>query len=162
MATRNGNTDEAARTVRAVTDEVTNAGEQTARAGADIARRGAETARDSLQSGLDTTTETFQRISNQFTRAYRKVCAQVKRGSDWGGLRVGLRTGLPSWGPREIYYAVGWITREAKSGVFRELSLPGGGVVRVMDKGLHMAALESAGKKLEELRHKSGTRESGL
>jgi hypothetical protein len=69
MATRNGNTDEAARTVRAVTDEVTNAGEQTARAGADIARRGAETARDSLQSGLDTTTETFQRINNQFTRA---------------------------------------------------------------------------------------------
>jgi hypothetical protein len=69
MATRNGNTDEAARTVRAVTDEVANAGEQTARAGADIARRGAETARDSLQSGLDTTTETFQRISNQVTRA---------------------------------------------------------------------------------------------
>jgi hypothetical protein len=69
MATRNGNTDEAARTVRAVTDEITDAGEQTARAGADIARRGAETARDSLQSGLDTTTETFQRISNQFTRA---------------------------------------------------------------------------------------------
>jgi hypothetical protein len=69
MATRNGNTDEAARTARAVTDEVANAGEQTARAGADIARRGAETARDSLQSGLDTTTETFQRISNQVTRA---------------------------------------------------------------------------------------------
>jgi hypothetical protein len=69
MATRNGNTDEAAHTARAVTAEVVNAGEQTARAGADIARRGAETARDSLQSSLDTTTETFQRISDQFTRA---------------------------------------------------------------------------------------------
>jgi hypothetical protein len=68
MTTRNGNTDEAARTVRAVTDEVANAGEQTARAGADIARRGAETVRDSLQSGLDTASETFQRVSNQFTR----------------------------------------------------------------------------------------------
>jgi hypothetical protein len=69
MTTRNGNTDEAARTVRAVTDEVANAGEQTARAGADMARRGAETARDSVQSGLDTASETFQRVSNQFTRA---------------------------------------------------------------------------------------------
>jgi hypothetical protein len=63
---------------------------------------------------------------------------------------------------KEIYHAVGWITHEAKSGVFRGLSLPGGGVVRVMDKCLHMAALENAGRKLKELRHKSGTREFGL
>jgi hypothetical protein len=63
---------------------------------------------------------------------------------------------------KEIYYSVGWITRDIKSGMFKGLSLPGGSVVRVMDKGLHMAALESAGKKLKELRHKSGTRESGL
>jgi hypothetical protein len=30
--------------------------------------------------------------------ACRKVCEQVKRWSDW----VGLWTGLPSWGPREL------------------------------------------------------------
>ena len=52
--------------------------------------------------------------------------------------------------------------REAKSGVFGKLSLPGGGVLRVIDKGLHMVALENAGKKLKELRRKSGTREAGL
>ena len=63
---------------------------------------------------------------------------------------------------KATYHSVGWIAREAKSGVFRGLLLPGGGLLRVMDKGLHMAALENAGKKLKELRHKSGTRESGL
>ena len=61
MATRNDNTNDVAR-------EAANAGEQTARAGADMARRGAETARDTLQSGLNTATETFQRINDQFTR----------------------------------------------------------------------------------------------
>ena len=61
MATRNDNTHDVAR-------EAANAGEQTARAGADMARRGAETARDTLQSGLNTATETFQRINDQFTR----------------------------------------------------------------------------------------------
>ena len=65
-------------------------------------------------------------------------------------------------GRREVYHSVGWITRDAKSGVFNELSLPGGGVVRVMDKCLHTAALESAGRKLNQLRHKSGKREPGL
>src|SRR3954452_1038607 len=44
-------------------------GEQTARAGADVFRRGTETARDSLQSGLNTATQSFQRISDQFTQA---------------------------------------------------------------------------------------------
>ena len=63
---------------------------------------------------------------------------------------------------KESYHLVGWITREAKSGVFRGLSLPGSGVVRVMDKSVHMAALENAGRKLKELRHKSGTREPSL
>ena len=60
--------DEAARTARTVTDEAARVGEQTARAGADIARRGTETARDALQSGLNTATETFQRMSDQFTK----------------------------------------------------------------------------------------------
>src|SRR4051794_8344329 len=74
MATRNENNDqnraadEAARTARTVTDEAARVGEQTARAGADIARRSTETARDAFQSGLNTATETFQRVTDQFTK----------------------------------------------------------------------------------------------
>ena len=73
MATRNDNdqnraADEAARTARTVTDEAARVGEQTARAGADMARRGTETARDTFQTSLNTATETFQRMSDQFTQ----------------------------------------------------------------------------------------------
>src|SRR5689334_9777169 len=73
MATRNDNeqnkaADEAARTARTVTNEAARVGEQTARAGADVFRRGAETARDNLQSGLNTAAQTFQRVSDQFTK----------------------------------------------------------------------------------------------
>ena len=74
MSTRNDNNDqnkaadEAARTARTVTDEAARVGEQTARAGADVFRRGTETARDTVQSGLNTATETFQRMSDQFTK----------------------------------------------------------------------------------------------
>ena len=64
--------------------------------------------------------------------------------------------------PKAIYHAVGWLAREAEAGVFRGLPLPGGDVVQVMNKGVHTAALENAGRKLKELRHKSGTRASGL
>src|SRR3954464_1123607 len=60
--------DEAARTARTVADEAGRVGEQTARAGADVFRRGTETARDNLQTGLNTATETFQRMSDQFTK----------------------------------------------------------------------------------------------
>jgi phasin family protein len=60
---------EAARTARTVTDEAARVGEQTARAGADVFRRGTETARDNLQSGLNTATQSFQRINDQFTQA---------------------------------------------------------------------------------------------
>jgi phasin family protein len=60
--------DEAARTARTVTDEAARAGEQTARAGADMARRSTEAARDTVQTGLNTATETFQRMSDQFTK----------------------------------------------------------------------------------------------
>ena len=60
---------------------------------------------------------------------------------------------------KEIFYWIGCIVREAKSAVVREVPLPGGEVLRVLDKGLHTTALESAGRKLKELRHKSGTRE---
>ena len=74
MATRNDNNDhnraadEAARTARTVTDEAARVGEQSARAGAGIARRSTETARDTFQAGLNTATETFQRLSDQFTK----------------------------------------------------------------------------------------------
>jgi phasin family protein len=74
MATRNDTNeqnkaaDEAARTARNVTNEAARVGEQTARAGADVFRRGSETARDSLQSGLNTATQGFQRIADQFTQ----------------------------------------------------------------------------------------------
>src|SRR3954465_14204181 len=60
--------DEAARTARTVTDETARVGEQAARTGADIARRSAETARGTLQSGLNTATQSFQRITDQFTQ----------------------------------------------------------------------------------------------
>src|SRR3954454_23801063 len=76
MATRNDNNDqnkaadEAAHTARVVTDEAARVGEQTARAGADVFRRGTETARNNLQSGLNTATETFQRMTDQFTQAF--------------------------------------------------------------------------------------------
>src|SRR4051812_15585168 len=43
-------------------------GQQTARAGADIANRGTETARNMVESGLNTATQTFQRVSDQFTK----------------------------------------------------------------------------------------------
>jgi phasin family protein len=76
MSTHSNNTneqnkaaDEAARTARTVADEAGRVGEQTARAGADVFRRGTETARDNLQQGLNTATQTFQRINDQFTQA---------------------------------------------------------------------------------------------
>src|SRR3954463_7831584 len=73
VATRNDNdqnkaADEAARTARTVTDEAARVGEQTARAGADIASRGTEAARNAVEAGLNTATQSFQRISDQFTK----------------------------------------------------------------------------------------------
>src|SRR5215212_5770490 len=61
---------------------------------------------------------------------------------------------------KETFYSIGWLMREGESTVFREVPLPGGEVLRVMNKRLHTAALEGAGRKLQELRHKSGTREA--
>ena len=74
MPTRNDNdqnkaADEAARTARTVTDEAARVGEQTARAGADIANRSTETARSAMEAGLNTATQTFQRATDQFTKA---------------------------------------------------------------------------------------------
>src|SRR3954471_12477540 len=67
-AEQNKTADEAARTARTVTNEAARVGEQTARAGADVFRRSTETARDGLQEGLNTASETFQRMSDQFTK----------------------------------------------------------------------------------------------
>src|SRR3954453_4038067 len=73
MATRNDTNeqnkaaDEAARTTRAVTNEAARVGEQTPRAGADVARRGADVARDTFQAGLNTASESFRRVADQFT-----------------------------------------------------------------------------------------------
>src|SRR4051812_41303232 len=61
-------TDEAARTARTVTDEAGRVGEQPAQAGADLARRGVETARENMEAGLNTATQTFQRVTDQFTK----------------------------------------------------------------------------------------------
>ena len=60
----------AAEAARAVTNEAAKAGEQSARAGADMARRGAETARDTVQSGVTMATQSFQRLNDQFTKAW--------------------------------------------------------------------------------------------
>ena len=73
MSTRNDHdqnkaANEAARTARTVTDQAARVGEQTARAGADIANRGTETARNAVEAGLNTATQTFQRVSDQFTK----------------------------------------------------------------------------------------------
>jgi phasin family protein len=61
-------TNEVSRMARAVTEEAVEAGEQASRAGADLARRGVETTRETLESGLDTTVQSFQRVTDQFTQ----------------------------------------------------------------------------------------------
>jgi hypothetical protein len=58
---------------------------------------------------------------------------------------------------KKTCYSVGWITDSSSSGVFRDVSMPGG-AMRVMNKCVHRAALESAGKKLRQLSHGSGGR----
>ena len=62
--------DEATRTARAVTDEAAEAGEQALRAGTDIVRRSAETTQEAWTSGLDRATQSFQRMTDQFTQAF--------------------------------------------------------------------------------------------
>ena len=65
------------------------------------------------------------------------------------------------WGKtdRAVRHSVGRVARDASAGAFQTLLLPAGGVLRLMDRYVHMAALESAGRKLVELRRKSGQRE---
>jgi len=57
---------------------------------------------------------------------------------------------------KKTYYCLGWIDRGRDEGVFRDVDLPDGSTMRVMDKGVHQAALESTGEKLVELWRRSG------
>jgi hypothetical protein len=58
---------------------------------------------------------------------------------------------------KKTYYSVGWTAHGPRSGVFWDVSMSGG-AMRIMDRCVHQAALESAGKKLRELSHGSGRR----
>ncbi len=53
---------------RTVTEEVTNMGERALRAGADATRRNGEAAQDAMKAGLNTATQAFQQVTDQFTR----------------------------------------------------------------------------------------------
>jgi hypothetical protein len=57
---------------------------------------------------------------------------------------------------KRAYYCVGWSGRDPQAGAFREVALPGISVMRIMDKAVHQAALECAGKKLVELERGAG------
>jgi hypothetical protein len=57
---------------------------------------------------------------------------------------------------KKTYYCLGWVARGREAGVFRDVDLPDGSMMRLMDKGVHQAALESAGEKLVELWRRSG------
>ena len=62
---------------------------------------------------------------------------------------------------KKTCYSVGWAAHGSSSGVFWDVSMLGG-AMRVMNKCVHQAALESAGKKLRELSHASGRKEFSL
>jgi hypothetical protein len=64
----------------------------------------------------------------------------------WFTPKLGIKT----------YHCIGWTPRDPETRVFRNVALPGRGVMRLMDKGVHQAALESATQKLRELGRKSG------
>ena len=63
---------------------------------------------------------------------------------------------------RGVYHSVMWIPRDGTSGMVINLPLPGGGTVRMVDKGLHLKALDSAGRTLVELRRTSAKPELGV
>ena len=60
---------------------------------------------------------------------------------------------------KKTYYSIGRTVCDSESRVFRDVRLPDGDMMRVMDKGVHEAALESAGRKFQELARKSGKKE---
>ncbi len=62
--------DQASRAGRLATEEAVNMGEQALRAGADAARRNGEAAQDAMKAGLNTATQSFQHVTDQFTRTF--------------------------------------------------------------------------------------------
>lgn len=70
--------DEANRTIRNMADEASKAGEQAAHAGDEFARRGVETLQETLQSNLNTTVQTLERMSDQFTRVISVAAPQAE------------------------------------------------------------------------------------
>jgi hypothetical protein len=57
---------------------------------------------------------------------------------------------------KTTYYCVGWTARDPEAAVIQSVLLPRSGIMRVLDKGVHQAALESVGRKLRELDRRSG------
>ena len=57
---------------------------------------------------------------------------------------------------KKTYYCVGWTARDPGAAVIQSVVLPGSGVMRILDKGAHQAALENVGQKLRELDRRSG------
>jgi hypothetical protein len=57
------------------------------------------------------------------------------------------------------FYAVGWTLAAGKPVVFTTIRLPGGEAVRVLDKRLHLTALDSAVRKLSDLLCDCGRRD---
>jgi hypothetical protein len=53
--------------------------------------------------------------------------------------------------PKRTYHCIGWTLRDPQAGAFRDVALPGFGIIRVMDKAVHQAALERAEQRLVEL-----------
>ena len=70
-ATEAGRTtaDEATRAARGAIGVATKAGEQTFAVSANAARQGADAAQDAMKAGLNTATQTFQQVADQFTRS---------------------------------------------------------------------------------------------
>jgi hypothetical protein len=62
---------------------------------------------------------------------------------------------------KKIYYSIGWTAHGYSSGIFWDVTMPDG-TMRIMNKCVHQAALESASKKLRELSHGSGSKECSL
>jgi hypothetical protein len=75
--------------------------------------------------------------------------------------------GRMAWSTQKVldkrtYYFVGWPIHDFEPGVFRNVVLPGGAVMRLLHKGVYQSALETADDKLRELGRRSGEKEPSL
>jgi hypothetical protein len=55
-----------------------------------------------------------------------------------------------------VYHSVGWAFTSGTFGVFTAVPLGNLGTLRLLDKRIHLAALDNAGQKLHQLLRKSG------